>query len=62
MWCVCIVLDAVLYVLVSCFVVHGCTVSKRYINICNCDVFSVISNLIHARPSANQYLPEDQDR
>ena len=30
-----------LYVRVSCFVVHGCAVSRRYINVCNCDMFSV---------------------
>ena len=33
---------AVWYVLVSCFVVRGC-VSKRYINVCNCDMFSVVN-------------------
>ena len=26
---------------VSCFVVHGCAVSMRYINVYNCDMFSV---------------------
>ena len=26
----------------SCFVVHGCAVSRRYINVCNCDMFSVV--------------------
>ena len=31
MWDVCDVLYAVLYVLVSCFVVRGCAVSRRYI-------------------------------
>ena len=36
------VLYAVLYVLVSCFVVRGCAVSRRYINVCNCDMFSVV--------------------
>ena len=33
---------AVLYVRVSCFVVRGCAVSKRYINVCNYDMFSVV--------------------
>ena len=42
MWCVCDVLYAVLYVRVSCFVVRGCAVSRRYINVCNCDMFSVV--------------------
>ena len=42
MWYVRDVLYAVLYVRVSCFVVRGCTVSRRYINVCNCDVFSVV--------------------
>ena len=32
----------VLYVRVSCFVVRGCAVSQRYINVCNCDMFSVV--------------------
>ena len=27
---------------VSCFVVRGCAVSRRYINVCNCDMFSVV--------------------
>ena len=31
----------VLYVRYGCFVVCGCTVSRRYINVCNCDMFSV---------------------
>ena len=35
------VLYAVSYVRVSCFVVHGCAVSRRYINVCNCIMFSV---------------------
>ena len=37
------VLYAVLYVRVSCFVVRGCAVSRRYINVCNCDIFSVVN-------------------
>ena len=43
MWYVCDVLYAVLYVRVSCFVVRGCAVSRRYIDVCNCDVFSVLN-------------------
>ena len=31
------------YVRVSYFVVRGCAVSRRYINVCNCDIFSVIN-------------------
>ena len=27
----------------SCFVVRGCAVSRRYIDVCNCDMFSVIN-------------------
>ena len=46
MWYVCVVLCAVLYVRVSCFTVHGCAVSRRYINVCNCDMFSVV-NVYH---------------
>ena len=38
MWYVCDVLD----VCFSCFVVHGCAVSWRYIGVCNCDMFSVV--------------------
>ena len=43
MWYVCDVLYAVLYVRVSCFVVCGCAVSRRYINVCNCDMFSFVN-------------------
>ena len=39
MWYVC----DVLYVCVSCFVVRGCAVSRRYIDVCNCDMFSVVN-------------------
>ena len=39
----CDVLYAVLYVRVNCFVVRGCAVSRRYINVCNCDMFSVVN-------------------
>ena len=38
MWYVRDVLYAVLYVRVSCFVVRGCGVSKRYIDVCYCDM------------------------
>ena len=43
---VCDVLYAVLYFCVICFVVCGCAVSRRYIDVCNCDVFSVV-NVYH---------------
>ena len=43
MWYVCDVLYTVLYVRVSCSVVCGCAVSRRYINVCNCDMFSVVN-------------------
>ena len=46
MWYVCDVLYAVLYVRVSCFVVHGCAVSRRYINGCNCYMFSVVNEYL----------------
>ena len=37
------VLYAVLYVRVSYFVVRGCGVSRRYIDVCYCDMFSVVN-------------------
>ena len=43
MWYVRDVLYAVLYVCVSCFVVRGCGVSRRYIDVCYCDMFSVVN-------------------
>ena len=43
MWNVCDVLYAVLYGRVNCFVVRGCAVSRRYINVFNSDVFSVVN-------------------
>ena len=43
MWYVRDVLYAVLYVRVRCFVVRGCGVSRRYIDVCNCDMFSVVN-------------------
>ena len=36
-------LHAVPYVRVSCPVVHGCGVSRRYIDVLYCDVFSVVN-------------------
>ena len=42
MWYVRYVLYAVLYVRVSCFVVRGCGVSRRYIDVCYYDMFSVM--------------------
>ena len=42
MWYVRDVLYAVLYVRVSCFVVRGCGVSRRYIDVCYCDMFSFV--------------------
>ena len=32
-----------LYVRVSSFVVRGCAASRRYIHVCNCDMFSVVN-------------------
>ena len=32
-----------LYVCVSCLVVCGCVVSRRYIHVCNCDMFGVVN-------------------
>ena len=50
MWYVCDVLYAVLYVRVSCFVVCVCAVSKKYINVFNCDMFSIVNvHLDHLR-------------
>ena len=43
MWYVCDILYVVLYVRVSCFVVRGCGVSRRYIDVCYCDMFSVVN-------------------
>ena len=43
MWYVRYVLYAVLYVRVSCFVVRGCGVSRRYIDVYYCDMFSVVN-------------------
>ena len=43
MWYVCDVLYAVLYVYVCCFVVCGCAVSRRYIDVWYCAMFSVVN-------------------
>ena len=43
MWYVRDVLYAVLYVSVRCFVVRVCGVSSRYIDVCYCDMFSVVN-------------------
>ena len=43
MWYVRDVLYAVLYVRISCFVVRGCGVSRSYIDVCYCDMFSVVN-------------------
>ena len=43
MWYVRGVLYAVLYVRVSCFDICGYAVSRRYINVCNCDMFTVVN-------------------
>ena len=43
MWYVCDVLYAGVYVCVCCFVVCGCAVSRRYIDVCYCDLFSVVN-------------------
>ena len=43
MWYVCDVLYAVLHVCICCFVVRGCAVSRRYIDVCYCDMLSVVN-------------------
>ena len=43
MWYVCDVWYTVMQVRVSWLVVRGCAVSKRYINVCNCDIFIVVN-------------------
>ena len=50
MWYVGDVMYAVLYVCVRCFVVRGCDVSRRYIDVCCCDMFSVVNMyLVHLK-------------
>ena len=36
------ILDAVLYVFVGCLVVRGCAVTRRYKDVCDCDMFGVV--------------------
>ena len=43
MWYVRDVLYAMMYVRVSCFVVRGCGVSRRYIDVCYADMFIVVN-------------------
>ena len=43
MWYVRDLLYALLHVRVSCFVVRGCCVSRRYIDVCYCDMFSGVN-------------------
>ena len=43
MWYVCDAMYAVLYVCVNFFLVRGCDVSRRYINVFNSDVFGVVN-------------------
>ena len=43
MWYVCDVLYAVLYVCVCFFIVRGCAVSRRYIDVCYCDMLCVVT-------------------
>ena len=43
MWYVCDVLYALFYVRVSCVIVRGCALLRRYINVCHCDMFSVVN-------------------
>ena len=47
MWYVCHVLYAVVYSRVNCFVVRGCTVSRRNIHVCNSHVFIVVNMYLH---------------
>ena len=50
MWYVCDVLYAVLYICVCCFVVSGCAISRRYIDVSYCDMFSVLNVfLVHLK-------------
>ena len=53
MWSVC----DVLYVCVSCCVVRECAVSLRYIDVCNCDVFSVVAFLAWVWSPSVIWLP-----
>ena len=42
-WYVCDVMYTVLYVHIIRFVLRVCAVSRRYIDVSNCDVFSVVN-------------------
>ena len=42
-WYVCDVLYTVLCVCVCCFVVCGCAVLRRYVDVCYCDILSVVN-------------------
>ena len=53
MWYVRDVLYAVLYVRVSCFVVCGCGVSRRYVDVCYCDMFSVVNVCVNVQSSCS---------
>ena len=69
MWYVCDVLYVVLYVRGSCFVVRGscfvmrgscfvvrgCAVSRRYIDVSNCDMFNNIIIIFILSPISNVY-------
>ena len=46
-WYVCEVLYAVLYVCVNYFLMRGSAVSRRYINVCNSDMFRVVNMYIN---------------
>ena len=59
MWYVCDVLYAVLYVCVCCFVVRVCAVSRRYIYICYCYMFSVVN--VFSDGDDNRLLPNHRD-
>ena len=43
----CDVLYAALYVRVSCFVVRGCAVSRRYIHVCNYDFWLILFSVVN---------------
>ena len=43
MWYVRDVMYVVLYACVSCFVVRGCAVSSRYIDVCYCVLFNIVN-------------------
>ena len=61
MWYVRDVLYALLYVRVSCFVVRGCGVSRRYIGVCYCDMFSVVNVYLLEFVSESVYVDLQYD-